>query len=134
MDNKVQISLAHPLNDEDARRLGLPEGQDYRPGASVIVTADAAQTLISAGYAQVDPEDHKAVKAALVKRRAVKDLPYGLAPQEPDTDEEPAPGPARENSAEPELAVAVEPALGDGPQVMSASSAAPSTAGTRRGR
>lgn len=65
--NLVSIKLAHPLDKEDdLRRLGLePKEGGYKPHDEIRVTRDNARMLISAGYAQVDPEDKAAVAAAL---------------------------------------------------------------------
>lgn len=65
--NLVPIKLAHPLDKEDdLRRLGLePKEGGYKPHDEIRVTRDNARILISAGYAQVDPEDKAAVAAAL---------------------------------------------------------------------
>lgn len=64
---RVAIKLAHPIsNEEHMRRLRL----DVKPGGykvndEVYVTRDDARALINAGLAQVDPEDHEAVRAAI---------------------------------------------------------------------
>jgi hypothetical protein len=66
--NKVKIKLANPLDRaEDLRRLGLDENKvgGYKVHDEILVTRDLARTLITAGYAQVDPEDATAVAAAL---------------------------------------------------------------------
>lgn len=72
--DKVTITLAHPVDKpEDLRYLGLaPEREvegkivkGYQVHDKVVVNRAAAQSLINAGYAQVDPEDKAAVAAVL---------------------------------------------------------------------
>jgi hypothetical protein len=60
----VTLILAHPLSPFHAARLGLEE-KDYAVGARVEFHPDAARSVISAGYAQVDPESPAQVKAAI---------------------------------------------------------------------
>jgi hypothetical protein len=64
---KVKVVLAHPIDKpDDLRRLGLAEKEGgYKPHDEIWVFRSLAQMLITAGYAQVDPEDKKAVEAAL---------------------------------------------------------------------
>lgn len=64
---KVPIKLANPIDqDEHMRRLRLPVKEGgYNVHEVVWVTPDDARALITAGLAQVDPEDKAAVRAAL---------------------------------------------------------------------
>lgn len=61
----VTLKLAHPLNDLDKQRLGLPQDSSTGTGDEIKVRASDARTIITAGYAQVDPEDNVAVAEAL---------------------------------------------------------------------
>jgi hypothetical protein len=64
---KVPIKLANPIdNPEHMRRLRLvvKEG-GYNVHDVVYLTPDDARAVITAGLAQVDPEDKKAVRAAI---------------------------------------------------------------------
>lgn len=66
--NMVTIKLANPIDKiSDIQRLGLDETRlgGYNVHDEITVSLDNARTLITAGYAQVDPEDQKAVDAAL---------------------------------------------------------------------
>lgn len=65
--NLVKVKLAHPLDKEaDLLHLGLkPKEGGYKVHDEVEVTKAAARTMISAGYAQVDPENKEAVNAVL---------------------------------------------------------------------
>jgi hypothetical protein len=57
---KIKVKLAHPL------KAGNPfTGKAAGVGAEVLLPRHAAEGLIGAGYAQVDPEDREAVAAAL---------------------------------------------------------------------
>ncbi len=60
----VILVLAHPLSPHHAERLGL-EKKDYAVGARVDLHPDVARSVISAGYAQVDPESPTQVQAAV---------------------------------------------------------------------
>lgn len=65
---KVTIRLANPIdNKQDLQRLGLDATREggYKVHDEVTLHPDLARVLISAGYAQVDPEDTKAVAEAL---------------------------------------------------------------------
>lgn len=64
---KVTIRLAHPLDrDQDLQYLGLPPKEGgYKVHDEIRVSRSAAQSIINAGYAQVDPENKKAVAAVL---------------------------------------------------------------------
>jgi hypothetical protein len=64
---KVPIKLANPIeNPEHQRRLRLTEKPGgYNVHDVVWVTPDDARALITAGLAQVDPEDRTAVLAAI---------------------------------------------------------------------
>lgn len=64
---KVPIKLANPIeNPEHQRRLRLKEKDGgYNVHDVVWVTPDDARALITAGLAQVDPEDRTAVLAAI---------------------------------------------------------------------
>jgi hypothetical protein len=57
---KTTVRLSNPLRKEDALRLGLEE-RVYETNEPVTLSKDNARSLISAGYAQVDPEDSAAV-------------------------------------------------------------------------
>lgn len=63
----VELVLAHPLNQEKAAALGLevPDGEELPVNDTVILHRNYARTLISSGYAQLDPEDSQAVARAL---------------------------------------------------------------------
>lgn len=64
---RVKVVLAHPLdqpNDLTRLRLDQKDG-GYKVGEEVWVLRDDARTLITAGYAQVDPENNEAVAAVL---------------------------------------------------------------------
>jgi hypothetical protein len=64
----VTVTLAHPLsNIEHLRRLGLDTDKEngYEAGEDITVRREDARSLITAGYAQVDPEDTDAVNRAL---------------------------------------------------------------------
>src|SRR3712207_2133632 len=63
---KVGVKLAHPLSKSALKRLYLPK--DTRAGVNdvVVVTPDQAQSLIGAGFVQVDTKDPVAV-ATLIK-------------------------------------------------------------------
>lgn len=70
-DGRTRVKLAHPLNDQDVVRLGLdPQKAPYRVNDVVEVRRDDARALIGAGLVQVDPEDVRAVGAALGSRRS----------------------------------------------------------------
>lgn len=62
--SQVALTLAHPVSPEQARRVGAEERQ-YKPGDVIIVPESTAMMVINAGYAQVDPADANAVRAAL---------------------------------------------------------------------
>lgn len=64
---KVPIKLANPIdNPEHQRRLRLTVKEGgYQVHDVIWVTPDDASALITAGLAQVDPEDKAAVSAAL---------------------------------------------------------------------
>lgn len=68
---RVPIVLAHPLDGIDNfRRLRLDTDPDqpengYTVGSTVWLVPDDARAVINAGYAQVDPEDKDAVRAAV---------------------------------------------------------------------
>lgn len=63
-EDKVKITLAHPLSAEHAERIGL-EKRDYPVRSKISVGRDGADRLIAVGYATVDPEDLDAVAAVL---------------------------------------------------------------------
>jgi uncharacterized protein involved in exopolysaccharide biosynthesis len=63
-EDKVRITLAHPLTAEHAARIGL-DNRDYPVRSKVSVTPEGAQRLIAVGYTTVDPEDPAAVAEAL---------------------------------------------------------------------
>jgi hypothetical protein len=68
---KVAVKLAHPLDKvEDLRRLRLDDEKEggYRVGDEVWLSPDDARTLITAGYAQTDPENKAAVEAVLAPK------------------------------------------------------------------
>lgn len=70
---RVPITLAHPISRiENYRRLRLDSDPDrpdpavgYPVGAVVWLVPEDAHAVIKAGYAQVDPEDKAAVRAAV---------------------------------------------------------------------
>lgn len=68
-DGKVGVKLAHPLPERDLLTLGLKVGTPHNVGDVVEVSKNHAITLIGAGMAQVDPENHAAVTAALTGDR-----------------------------------------------------------------
>lgn len=105
------ITLAHPLDkDRDLQTLGLPLGQPIGVGETVMIRKDHAKTLITAGYAQVDPEDADAVRKAL----------HGEAQEQQDTE------PSAENASlvEQNEAVSAEAAPADVAGVGSGAEAA----------
>lgn len=59
------LKMAHPLNKKDKERLGIDPEANVVTGSTVRVLKSHARTLIGAGYAQVDPEDHDAVRKVL---------------------------------------------------------------------
>lgn len=71
MSGTVSITLSNPLTNRYAPALGLTPGKggpdDVLAGVNetVEVVPSAAMSLISAGYATVDPEDKAAVRKAL---------------------------------------------------------------------
>lgn len=65
-ENYVTITLSNPLNEHDRMRLGLPLDARTEVGQKVRVNKNGASMIIGAGYATVDPEDHIAVREALV--------------------------------------------------------------------
>lgn len=69
----VEVALAHPLNERDLERLGLPKKAKTYPGTIVSVYKQHAKTLITAGYAQVDSEDPKAIKRVLSGKANVRE-------------------------------------------------------------
>lgn len=70
---RVPIKLSHPISGiENYRRLRLDSDPDrpepdlgYPVSATIWVVPDDARAVIMSGYAQVDPEDHAAVRAAV---------------------------------------------------------------------
>jgi hypothetical protein len=67
-DGKVTLKLAHPIGARYQTGLGLTakdEGADYAVGEDIDVYPHVARAIINAGFAQVDPEDPKAVATAL---------------------------------------------------------------------
>ena len=72
-EGRVPIVLAHPVSGiESYRRLRLDSDPDrpdekigYPVGATVFLTQEDARAVIMSGYAQIDPEDKAAVRAAL---------------------------------------------------------------------
>ena len=64
-ENFVTLTLAHPLNENDRRYLGLPADASTEVGQQVKVNRNGARALINAGLVTVDPEDNDAVRAAL---------------------------------------------------------------------
>lgn len=99
----VAIVLAHPLNKKDKQRLGIAEDARCEVNTTVKVLHDHARTLISAGYAQVDPEDHEAVKRALKgDRKPVETSGSAEAPQAGEgTDSDAQPAKQQVASADP---------------------------------
>ncbi len=71
MPDTVDIVLSNPLTNRYGPRLGLVPTSDNPDetlagvGDTVTVVPSAAMSLIAAGYAQVDPEDRRAVAKAL---------------------------------------------------------------------
>lgn len=62
----VALPLAHPLTPEQVERIGgAAEVRMYRAGETIIVSPAVAMTIIRAGWAQVDPNDQRAVAATL---------------------------------------------------------------------
>lgn len=59
-----EIKLSNPLREVDAERLGI-DVRKYATGETITVSKNAAKEIINAGYAQVDPEDVRAVHAVL---------------------------------------------------------------------
>lgn len=64
MADQVTLRLSNPLSARHTTALGL-EDRDYKVREDVTVTRSVAQSIIEAGYAQVDPEDRQAVARAL---------------------------------------------------------------------
>lgn len=70
---RVAIKLSHPISGiENYRRLRLDSDPDrpdvdlgYSVGATIWVVPDDARAVIMSGYAQVDPENQAAVRAAV---------------------------------------------------------------------
>jgi hypothetical protein len=64
-DGQVNCLLAHPLNERDLVNLGLDPATPANVGDVITLDVFKAQSLIGAGFVQVDPEDNAAVIAYL---------------------------------------------------------------------
>lgn len=73
----VGLKLAHPLSEEQAARLRPLSVKAYTVGNTIRVTREFGEALIGAGYAQVDPENRQAVRAALFLNQ--RDQPLTMA-------------------------------------------------------
>ena len=62
----VTLTLAHPLDAHQAERLHAKDVKDYGTLDKITVPVDDARAIINAGFAaDVDPENHEQVAAAL---------------------------------------------------------------------
>lgn len=61
----VTLTLAHPLNAQQAERLHAKDVKDYTPRDKIIVPVGDAISIINAGFAAVDPDNPDAVQSAL---------------------------------------------------------------------
>lgn len=82
----VALPLAHPLTPEQVERIGgAAEVRMYQAGETIIVSPAVAMTIIRGGWAQVDPNDQRAVAAALAA--APPETPAAEAAAVPAADE-----------------------------------------------
>jgi hypothetical protein len=102
-DNLVTLKLAHPLRRDKAEEMrAKPLKQVYSVGDEITVTREWGRGLIDAGYAQVDPTDAAAVRAALRVDERGRAVPRATAEDASgenaggansvDTEKVPAPG------------------------------------------
>ncbi|MEV8634271.1 hypothetical protein AB0395_21710 [Streptosporangium sp. NPDC051023] len=65
-EKMVTLTLAHPLEEEGAKRVRAKQIRDYQVGEKISVPYHEARGIISAGYAAgIDPEDIEQVQEAL---------------------------------------------------------------------
>lgn len=61
----VPLKLAHPLSKDQAAHVQAAVVKPYNVGNTIRVTREWGLAIIEGGFAQVDPIDRKAVRAAL---------------------------------------------------------------------
>lgn len=62
----VGLVLAHPLSKEQAENVQAKDAKAYKVGQTVYVTREWGNAMVSGGWVQVDPQDKKAVREALL--------------------------------------------------------------------
>lgn len=78
MSDMVTLTLAHPLNQQQAERVHAKDKKDYGIGDKIVVPKDDARAIINAGFADgIDPDDRDRVREVLEGGTAAKSAKSG---------------------------------------------------------